>query len=145
MTHDHYQQHISLYVDSTLSDRETAKLFAHLSRCNECRVFLKLTLSVRAHIADGEFEEVPPSLDRRVLTSVAAKSVQAERKAWYVPVWFTRISIPLPAAASILFLIVVGTLLFSPILSQEPQHPAKIPAQLESKIPASLQQLQLNK
>ena len=146
MNHQNYQERTSLYVDNALNDKESAKLFAHLSRCNDCRAFMKLTLRVHTHIAEEELAEVPLSLDRRVLASVATRSGQAERRAWYAPVWFTRISIPLPAAASILFLIIVGSLLFSPILSQEPQHRTEIPAPLVSKIPSSLQRkLELNR
>ena len=139
MTHEHYQQHASLYIDNALNDKDTAKLFAHLSRCEDCRAFMKLTLGVHAHMAEEELAEVPLSLDRRVLTSVAAELNRSERRAWYAPVWFTRISIPLPAAASILFLIIVGSLLLSPILAQEPQHQTEIPAALMSRIPSSLQ------
>jgi anti-sigma factor RsiW len=138
MNHELYQQHISLYVDNALNDKDTAKLFAHLSRCDNCRAFMRSALSVHAHIAEEKLAEVPLSLDRRVLASVAAAD-QAERRPWYAPMWFTRISIPLPAAASILFLIIVGSLLFSPILAQEPQHQTEIPASLISRIPASLQ------
>lgn len=146
MNHEHYQERISLYVDNALNDLESAKLFAHLGRCHDCRDFMKLTSRVQARIAEEVLAEVPLSLDRRVLASVATRSVRAERAAWYAPVWFTRISIPLPAAASILFLIIVGSLLFSPILSQEPQHQTEIPAPLVSKIPSLLQkQLEFNK
>ena len=139
MNHQPYQERISLCIDNALSDKESAKLFAHLSRCNNCREFMKSTMAVRAHIADEKLAEVPLSLDRRVLSSVAGKTVQGERSAWYEPAWFTRISIPLPAAASILFLIIVGSLLLSPIIAQEPQHRTEIPAPLASKIPSSLQ------
>ena len=139
MTHEPYQQHLSLYVDNALNDKDAAKLFAHLSRCADCRTFMKLTLGVHAHIAEEELAEVPLSLDRRVLASVAAASDQSERRQWYAPMWFTRISIPLPAAASILFLIIVGSLLLSPILAQEPQHQTEIPPSLMSRIPSSLQ------
>jgi hypothetical protein len=145
MTHEHYQQRISLFVDHSLSDAEAAKLFAHLSRCKECRGFLTVTLGLHAHIAGDHLEEVPQSLDRRVLADVATVARPKQANAWYAPVWFTRISIPLPAAASILFLIIVGSLLFSPILAQPPQHQTEIPPQLVSKIPASLQQLPVNK
>jgi hypothetical protein len=146
MTHEHYQQRISLYIDNALNDKESAELFAHLSGCPDCRIFMKLTTRVHAQIAEEELSEVPSSLDRRVLASVAMKSAQAGQRSWYAPMWFTRISIPLPAAASILFLIIVGSLLFSPIISQEPQHRIEIPAPLESKIPSALQkQLELNK
>ena len=139
MTHEPYQQHLSLYVDNALNDKDAAKLFAHLSRCADCRTFMKLTVGVHAHIAEEELAEVPLSLDRRVLASVAAASDQSERRPWYAPMWFTRISIPLPAAASILFLIIVGSLLLSPILAQEPQHQTEIPPSLMSRIPSSLQ------
>jgi anti-sigma factor RsiW len=139
MNHQNYQEHISLYVDNALNDKDTARLFAHLSRCADCRAFMKLTVGIHAHIAEEELAEVPLSLDRRVLASVAAASDRLERRPWYEPVWFTRISIPLPAAASILFLIIVGSLLFSPILAQEPQHQTEIPTSLISRIPSSLQ------
>ena len=146
MNHQTYQDLISLYIDNALSDKESTKLFAHLSRCDECRVFVKAGLVVRTHMAEEELAEVPPSLDRRVLSSVMTRSDETMQGAWYAPVWFTRISIPLPAAASIVFLIIVGSLLFSPILAQEPQHRTEIPAPLASKIPSSLQkQLELVK
>jgi anti-sigma factor RsiW len=138
MNHEPYQQRISLYVDNALNDKDTAKLFAHLSRCADCREFMKLTGGVHAHIAEEELAAVPLSLDRRVLASAAA-SDRSERRPWYAPMWFTRISIPLPAAASILFLIVVGSLLFSPLLSQPPQRQTEIPASWMSRIPSSLQ------
>jgi anti-sigma factor RsiW len=146
MNHQIYQERISLYVDNALSDKESAKLFAHLSRCDDCRMFMKLTSRVHSHIAEEKLAEVPLSLDRRVFASVAAASDLSDQRPWYAPMWFTRISIPLPAAASILFLIIVGSLLFSPILAQEPQHQTEIPVPLASKIPSSLQrQLDLNK
>jgi anti-sigma factor RsiW len=139
MNHQNYQERISLYVDNVLNDKDTSKLFAHLSRCAECRAFMKLALGVHAHIAEEELAEASLTLDRRVLASVATASDRSERRPWYAPMWFTRISIPLPAAASILFLIIVGSLLLSPILAQEPQHQTEIPESLMSKIPSSLQ------
>jgi anti-sigma factor RsiW len=146
MTHEHYQQNISLHIDNELNDKELAELFSHLAGCADCRMFLKATMHVHAAVVTEEPAEVPLSLNRRVLTSVMTKSVRAQRRAWYAPVWFTRISIPLPAAASILFLIIVGSLLFSPILSQEPPRQMEIPAPLLSRIPPSVQkQLELNK
>lgn len=139
MNHESYQERISLYIDNALNDKDTAELFAHLSGCDECRKFMKITMSVHAHVADEELEEVPASLDRRVLSSVTRESAEIEQSKWYSPVWVTRIVIPLPAAASILFLIIVGSLLFSPLLSQEQPQRVEIPPPLVSKIPASLQ------
>lgn len=139
MNHETYQERISLYLDHALNDKESAKLFNHLARCRDCRTFMKLTSRVHVHVTEEKLAEVPASLDQRILASIAAASDRSEQKPWYAPMWFTRISIPLPAAASILFLIIVGSLLFSPILTQEPQHQTEIPPSLMSRIPASLQ------
>ncbi len=139
MNHEDYQERVSLYIDNALNDRDAAELFAHLSGCDECRKFMKITMSVHVHVADEELEEVPASLDRRVLSSVARESAEIEQSKWYSPVWVTRIVIPLPAAASILFLIIVGSLLFSPLLSQQLPQRVEIPAPLVSKLPPSLQ------
>ena len=139
MTHIDQQQRVSLYIDDTLNDKESSELFAHLAVCGECRSYMKISLRVRTQIANEELEDVPRSLDRRVLASVVRENAALKRQTWYSPVWFTRISIPLPAAASIVFLLIVGSLLFSPLLSAERQQRAEVPAELLSKIPLSLQ------
>lgn len=139
MNHTEHQERISLYIDGALSDKESAELFAHLSACDECRMFMKIILSVHSQIGDEELQDVPASLDRRVLASAARENSEARRRNWYAPVWFTRVSIPVPAAASILFLIIVGSLLFSPLLSPQPVQQMEPKDPLISRIPASLQ------
>ncbi len=139
MTHTDFQQLISLYIDSALSDREASEVFAHLSACSECRKYMKISMRVHSEIANEELADVPRTLDRRVLASVARKNATLERRTWYSPVWFTRISIPLPAAASIVFLLIVGSLLFYPLLTPEPQQRVNVPAELMSKVPPALQ------
>lgn len=139
MTHTEYQQHISLYIDNVLNDKDSAELFAHLAVCNECRTYLKISMRVHGHLASEELADVSQSLDRRVLATVARENAALNRNTWLSPVWFTRISIPLPAAASIVFLLIVGCLLFSPLLSPEHPQRAEVPSELMSKIPPSLQ------
>jgi anti-sigma factor RsiW len=139
MTHTEHQQRISLYIDNALSDKESAELFAHLAGCDECRTFMKISMRVHSHITSEELAEVPSSLDRRVLSSVGRETAEVNRSSWNTPIWFTRVSIPLPAAASILFLIIVGSLLFSPVLAEDRQQRTEVPAELISKIPSSLQ------
>jgi anti-sigma factor RsiW len=139
MTHNEHQQRISLYVDNELNDKESSELFAHLAGCSECRTYMKIGMRVRSQIANEELADVPRSLDRRVLASVARANATLERRTWYSPVWFTRISIPLPAAASIVFLLIVGSLLFYPLLAPEQQQRVKVPAELMSKVPSALQ------
>jgi hypothetical protein len=139
MTHNEYQQNISLYVDNALGDRKSSELFAHLAECTQCRTFMKISMRIHAQIVDEELAEVSRDLDRRVLSFVEGRSAVSNRRTWYSPVWFTRISIPLPAAASLLFLIIVGSLLISPLLTQGNQQRSEIPPELLSKVPSSLQ------
>jgi hypothetical protein len=90
---------------------------------------MRMTMQVRSHIASQELAEVPSTLDHRVLASVRQEVAAVRgKKRWFEPVWFTRISIPLPAAASIVFLLIVGSLLFSPLIFQEesPQPETRI-------------------
>lgn len=139
MRHTKQQELISLYIDHALNDKESSELFAHLARCGECRTYLKISMRVRAQIVNQELARVPESLDRRILASVVRENADVRKLAWYSPVWFTRISIPLPAAASIVFLIIVGSLLFYPLLSAEPQRRVEVPSELMSRVPAGLQ------
>lgn len=139
MTHTDHQQRISLYIDNALNDKDSSELFAHLAGCNECRTYMKISMRVSAQIANEELADVPRALDRRILASVSKESAALSRRTWYSPVWFTRISIPLPAAASIVFLIIVGSLLFYPLLNSDQQQRVSIPAELMSKVPAALQ------
>jgi hypothetical protein len=98
-------------------------------------------MRVRDHLFEQELASVPASLDRRLLGVEPSHAKSAKRSAWYVPLWFTRISIPLPAAASIIFLIIFGSLLFSPLLSQAPTREAEITGPFVEKIPPGLQQM----
>ncbi|HTY38803.1 MAG TPA: zf-HC2 domain-containing protein [Bacteroidota bacterium] len=137
MTHLEFQQQISLHVDNALGDAESAQLFMHLAECGECRAYLKLVMRVGSHLASEELAEVPRTLDRRVFASVA--NPPAQRTGWLTPVWRTRISIPLPAAASIAFLLIVGSLLCYPLLTADRGQQPEIPPALISKIPPALQ------
>jgi hypothetical protein len=100
---------------------------------------MKISMRVHSHITGEELAEIPSSLDRRVLGSLARGAAEVKRSSRSTPVWFTRVSIPLPAAASILFLIIVGSLLFSPVLAGDRQQRTDIPAEFISKIPSALQ------
>jgi anti-sigma factor RsiW len=145
MNHERYFEFINLYVDNQLGDTESAELFAHLGTCEACREFMKMTMQVRSHIASQELAEVPLTLDRRVLASVKREAAAVrEKKSWFAPIWFTRISIPLPTAASVIFLAIVGSLLFSPLLLHEEKPRQQVKVEQLMALPPELQrQLQL--
>jgi anti-sigma factor RsiW len=140
MNHERYFEFINLYIDNQLGDRESAELFAHLGTCEACREFMRTMMQVRSHIASQELAEVPLTLDRRVLASVRGEAAAVrEKKRWFEPVWFTRISIPLPAAASIILLVIVGSLLFSPLLLHEEKPRQEVKLEQMMPIPPELQ------
>ncbi len=78
---------------------------------------MRTTMNVRTVIANQEFAEVSATLDRRVLYPSPETPVRSVVKEWFAPFWWMRISIPLPAAASLAFLILFCSLLISPLLA----------------------------
>ena len=139
MNHERYFDFINLYVDNELADKNSAELFAHLGTCESCRELMKATLMIRSHLGGQELALVPAGLDHRVLESVRREAAAAdERRRWFEPVWFTRISIPLPAAASIIFLVIVGSLLFSPLLMHEERSPQQLKIEQVLPLPPEL-------
>ena len=138
MNHDTHLERVSLYIDHALGVKESAELFAHLAGCDECRSFMKTIMHIHSEIRDEGLSDVSSSLDRRVLGE--RKDGHSEtRRWWYPPVWFTRVSIPVPAAASILFLIIVGSLLAAPLLLSRPTVQSLPRDPLASSIPSSVQ------
>jgi len=50
MSHEHYQQLASLFIDRELGPESEAELFLHLSSCVECREFLKASWQLQVDI-----------------------------------------------------------------------------------------------
>ncbi len=138
MSHEHYEEHISAMLDNELSEGSMAELFAHLVECGTCREFFQSSLRLRAEMAAGADVRVPATLDARVqhgnLKKPRAVSGFINR------FWEGRISFPLPAAASLAFLLILGSLLISPALFMKPQPQPELPAEVLSKIPPELRQ-----
>lgn len=140
MNHDQFQELVNLYIDNGLNDSQSVEMFAHLSACNDCRNLMRSSLQVRSYYQHMELEEVSSSLDHRVLANVSTTPVKSARIIFHIPFWFIRISIPLPAAASIIFLLLVGSFLLSPILLEEPKPQVDKQAEVISKMRPELQQ-----
>ncbi|MEK6756840.1 MAG: zf-HC2 domain-containing protein [Bacteroidota bacterium] len=136
MNHEHYQQLASQFIDHELDAPSERELFLHLSSCAECRDFLRASWELQTEILGGK-----PKRDVEV-----ERRVSREPKGRVYPLWVTRISIPLPAAASIVFLLIVGSLLFSPLILQEEKPRPEIKIEQALPIPPELQKaLQLYK
>jgi anti-sigma factor RsiW len=141
MNHNQFQELVNLYIDSELDDSRSAEMFAHLSVCSECRNLIRSSLRIRSHYQQMELEDVSSSLDRRVLAYVDKTPIKSVRKDFFTPLWFTRISIPLPVAASIIFLILFGSFLLSPIILEESKPQVDKQSEIISKMPPEYQQL----
>ncbi|MFH0990946.1 MAG: zf-HC2 domain-containing protein [bacterium] len=116
MNHEQVQQLISGYIDNALSDRESAALFTHLGQCADCRRVLRTAGAVRSYLADVDLGTVPTSLDRRVFSSFQAARAVRPQTINANLFWFKNILMPVPVAASIAVLLIVGSLLLSPAI-----------------------------
>ena len=107
---DDIQLHISTYIDDALDADSQSTMFAHLGACNECRVFLRRMLDLRAGLTAIPAPEVPPSLDKRVMKLKRTRTMKgaAER---IRTLWSQRLSVPLPSAALIALALITVTVL----------------------------------
>jgi predicted anti-sigma-YlaC factor YlaD len=140
MNHEQFRELVNLYIDGALDDTQSAEIFSHLSTCIDCRNLMRSSLQVRSYYQNMELEETPASLDHRVLANASMKSKKSIRHNILIPLWYTRISLPLPAAASIAILILIGSLLFSPLLFEKPKQLHDNEIELFSKMPPEFQQ-----
>ena len=140
MNHERFQELVNLYIDEGLDDAQSVELFAHLSTCDNCRNIMRSSLRVRTYFQQEELEEVPASLDARVYKSARMNTAAPVRRNLLAPLWYTRILIPLPAAASIAILILIGSLLFSPLLFEKPKQLSDNEIEMFSKMPPEFQQ-----
>ena len=109
---DDFQLMMSTYIDDALDAPSQGRMFAHLGTCNECRVFLRRMLDLRAGLAAIPALEVPPSLDRRVM-KLKMKQTRPMKGAGerLRTLWSQRLSVPLPSAALIALALITVTVL----------------------------------
>ena len=136
MNHERFEELLNLYVDNALDDTQAVELFAHLSSCADCRTQLKTLTTVRAAVRSEQAIPVPASLDARVLGQTDAREKRAPKQFIIPDLWNSRISVPLPAASSFAFLLIVVSLIAAPILFNAPEEQRNPPRA------ATMQQLQ---
>jgi predicted anti-sigma-YlaC factor YlaD len=61
------QEFLSQWMDGELSAIVEAELFAHLSGCEPCRTFFKNLMTLHQELSSARLQQVPDSLDQRVL------------------------------------------------------------------------------
>ena len=141
MSNEHVEQSVSAFIDQELSDTESAEMFAHLSTCEACRMFLKRTLKLRSAISAAPSPAAPGAIGANISSAIrpARRSAQSS-----YPIWRLNISIPLPAAASIAFLLIVGTLIVSPMVFVPQPRETQTAEQTISNFPEQFRSLLQN-
>lgn len=126
MTHDEYQEQISQLIDGELGGEQQPALFTHLSACNECRLFLNSTITLRSKIAISPMP-VPQSLDQKMLSSFSTPLVYQFNAR---PAAFR-----LALAASIAFILLMGSILIGPQILRTEQTPQSNELPVQSFLP----------
>lgn len=121
MTHDDHQEQISELIDGELATQSQSALFGHLSNCSECRTFLNSTLALRSKLATMS-DPIPLSLDVRMQSTFAATPIDRFNAQ---PAAFR-----LALAASVAFILLIGSLLFGPQMLKTQQPPMASEAQV---------------
>jgi len=109
MTCEETQSSISLFVDGALPAADEPDMFNHIGNCPECRTFMKDALYVRTTVAGSIGLTAPASLKERILRA----TVRPPAARWGIP--SIRIAMPLSGALSLSVIVIIFTLLFSPI------------------------------
>jgi anti-sigma factor RsiW len=131
MTCETYEEQTSALIDHELNDAETEMLFVHLSTCRTCRHSLQSVLDLRSGLTEQVPPMAPKELDEKVMKRTArAQRAKVDRPAIRGLAWQGRISAPMPVAAGIVLLLMIGSFLLSTVWSGSMQRSAKEDPQL---------------
>ena len=106
------QESLSEWMDGELPSSVDAAIFAHLSTCEDCRSFFK-----NLHLLSHEFsaaspQQVPASLDRRILALNPSEAVSKPRTPWYPGRTYSIRAIGLAVFLSVILTGFVSSLLY---------------------------------
>jgi len=136
MTCEQYQMQIGQLLDNELRGEESSTVFAHLGACFACRDFFHASLQVRAELMNAETVTAPDELDDRMRAAGLIPTEQPfSRK---TSIWDLRVAFPLPAAASIALLLIIGSLFVAPVLFHDPQPQQEFPPDVLQLVPVEL-------
>ena len=113
MDHTYFQEQISQFIDNELAEHDAPDLFAHLSACKVCREFLKESLQLRSRMTHSVGPTSPQSLHSLDWAVFANKEPHKHGHVSFNSSTQRNTAGPLPAIAFLLFMFVVGGLLFS--------------------------------
>ncbi len=108
------QEHISAMLDGELEASRQRELFAHLSGCADCRLFMETTLHAR-EVLKEEVADLPAGIDEEVLARLAEAPAPATHRRSTGRV----VQLRFAAAASIAALLLVAGILAGVFLRRE--------------------------
>lgn len=136
MTCELYQMQIGRLLENELRGEESSAVFAHLADCSVCRDFFHASLQVRAELKNAETITAPDELDDHMRAAgLIPKEQPTSRR---ISIWDLRIAFPLPAAASIALLLIIGSLFVAPVLFHDPQPRQEVPPDVLQLVPVEL-------
>lgn len=139
MTCEQYQMQIGQLLENELRGEESSPLFAHLGVCSVCRDFFQASLQVGAELKNAEPITAPDELDDRMRAAgLIPKGQPTSRR---ISIWDLRIAFPLPAAASIALLLILGSLFLAPALLHETEPQQSLPPDIIHLVPLELRTL----
>jgi len=109
-----FRQWISVYYDGEMDSPWKEKMEAHITGCADCAKQLDAYKNISLSLAP-EANELPDEAQQRVLQKLETsghKFGYGYRPAWGPPVWKRRVSIPIPAAAAVVFMLIALSFLW---------------------------------
>ena len=122
MTCEGYQEQVSQLIDNELEEQESPAMFAHLSTCAECRGFLHTSLRLRSGLQEHGPLLAPTHVDEKVLgTAPSKRRLVPDRLAIPSVLWKRRVSLPVPVAAAVIVLLMLGSIALSSLWFRGPE------------------------
>jgi len=103
-----FRQWISVYYDNEMDPQYKKKMESHIAGCADCskqlEAYKKISLSLPQPCGQLMGEAQQRALQK--LEAGRLYSGYGSRPAWGPPIWKRRVSIPIPAAAAVVFMII---------------------------------------
>jgi anti-sigma factor RsiW len=120
---EEYELAVSRYVDGELESSLWTGLFSHMAKCERCARFLEQAISIRLELATEQQHQPAEEIIPLSMRASDEPAIRGVRRKILPALMQRRLSIPVPVASAIGFLLVIGTLVFSSLAlrMQEPQ------------------------
>jgi anti-sigma factor RsiW len=109
-----FRQWISIYYDGEMDSHYKKEMENHIEGCADCAKQLAAYRNISNSLVPAE-DELPEEAQRRVLQKLETSGVYSgygNRPVWGPPIWKRRVSIPIPAAAAVVFMLIALALLW---------------------------------